>query len=121
MVVVTAPSLSRAGSLNCRMHKRASRALSPEGPPTPTSAFVPPTSSLDVRMSLILTPSPTLVPPPLPSTTSTESPTTPSTAAAGPKSSWMDTMGKKLSGLQKAPTYVFPLVCRALPTLIADR
>lgn len=113
VTVATAPSLSRAGSLNCRMHRRASRSIARE-PTTPMCSVSPPAQSpsptnLDVGMSLVLTPSPTLVPslsaaaPKSPVIGSTHGPVP---MTAGSMSSWMDTMGRKLSGLQKGQTYV---------------
>ncbi|KAG6379859.1 hypothetical protein JVT61DRAFT_10419 [Boletus reticuloceps] len=99
MTVATTPSLARAGSLNCRMHKRTSRIISKEPATPPTSTFRVTTLS-----------DPTLVPPllgastaPVPVLGSTHAsvPTT-----TGSASSWMDSMGKKLSELQKGQTYV---------------
>lgn len=114
MTVATAPSLARAASLNSRMHKRASRVA--KEPTTPTSASVsspahsPRSSNLDVGMSLVLAPSPTLVPFPssaVPTPASViGSAHGPVPTTAGPMSSWMDSMGKKLSGIQKGQTYV---------------
>lgn len=114
MTVATAPSLARAASLNSRIHKRASRVA--KEPTTPTSASVsspahsPRSSNLDVGMSLVLAPSPTLVPFPS-SAVPTPAPVIgsahgPVPTTAGPMSSWMDSMGKKLSGIQKGQTYV---------------
>lgn len=110
--VATAPSLARASSLNYRMHKRGTRVIpkAPTTPPTSVSlsppAQSPKSSNLDVGMSLVLAPSPTLVPPlsgpvATPMTGSTHGP-----VPTGPMSSWMDNVGKKLSSLQNGQTYV---------------
>ena len=110
--VTTAPSLSRASSLNCQVHKRNSRAFTTEVElMTPASALTSsprPPPSLDVSTSFLLMPSPTLLPSPLSNT----SPAPKSPVSAAAMSSWMDSMGKKLSGLQKAPTYVFDSLIR---------
>ncbi|KAG8216567.1 hypothetical protein J3R82DRAFT_6748 [Butyriboletus roseoflavus] len=119
--MATTPFLSRTGSLSCRMHKRGSRIIAKE-PTTPTSAFVsPPTqkpkpANLDMDMSLILPPSPTLVPllsasatpasaRPAPNPPVFGSADEPVPMTAEPVLSWMDNVGRKLSGLQKGQTF----------------
>ncbi|KAN0086094.1 hypothetical protein V8E55_007228, partial [Tylopilus felleus] len=119
VTVAIAPSLARASSLNSRKHKRASRVILKE-PTPPTSASVsPPTQSpksanLAAGMSLILAPSPTLVPPMLSALSASAAPAPKSpvmgsthgpVSTAGPISSWMDSMGKKLTELQKVQTF----------------
>ncbi|KAF8552477.1 hypothetical protein OG21DRAFT_1511421 [Imleria badia] len=111
--VATAPSLARAGSLNCRMHKRASRVIAKEPTTSPTSvspAQSPKSTNLDVGMSLVLAPSPTLVPPFSGAVSTFATPATGSThgpvlVTAGSTSSWMDNMGKKLNSLQNGQTF----------------
>ncbi|KIK91942.1 hypothetical protein PAXRUDRAFT_148374, partial [Paxillus rubicundulus Ve08.2h10] len=128
-MVVTAPSLSRARSINSSVHKRGLQARSREYS-APTSAYVSPVStpssrltSVDLGISVTSTPNSAsvqflssttsaarakpVVSISTPSTASDLAPSspTPGLTTGGPVSSWVGNMGKKFGDLQKGRTF----------------